>query len=79
MAGQSMTRQDIVAHVGSHYPHKTRGELNDIVVASTISGGRPLPKLSATRAAEERARLQNQREFDAAKKRLGALVAQGRR
>jgi hypothetical protein len=67
-----MTRQDIIQHVRGHYPGKSRGELNDIVLASALSRGRPLPKLSATRMAEERLRLQKQREFSAAKKKVEA-------
>jgi hypothetical protein len=70
MVGGSMRRQDIVNHVRGHCPEKNKGELNDIVIASSLQAGRPIPKPSDTRAAEERARIQKERDFDNSKRRL---------
>lgn len=70
MTSASMTRRDIVNHVKGHFPKKSQSEVNDIVLAAALAAGKPLPKKSATTAAEERVRVEKQKEFNMAKKKM---------
>ena len=70
LASSNLRRQDIVSHVQTHFPDKSRAEANDIVLAATMAAGKPLPKEQDMRAAQANARRQKLIEFNEGKKRI---------
>lgn len=66
----TMTKRDVARHAAAHFPGSSLAEVNSIVAASAIAAGKPLPRNSATQAAEDRLRAHRTRQFEEAKKRL---------
>ena len=66
----TMTKRDVARHAAAHFPQRSIAEVNSIVAASAIAAGKPLPRNSATQAAEDRLRAHRTRQFEEAKKQL---------
>ena len=66
----TMTKRDVARHAAAHFPQRSLAEVNSIVAASAIAAGKPLPRNSATQAAEDRLRAHRTRQFEEAKKQL---------
>lgn len=75
MATSSISREHLVLHVQSHFPHKQSHELNDIVVAAIAVQGRRQPDSPDRTKAIQLEMLMDRARFDSAKKTMDYVKA----
>lgn len=75
MATSSISREHLVLHVQSHFPHKQSHELNDIVVAAIAVQGRRQPDGPDRTKAIQQEMAMDRARFDSAKKTMDYVKA----
>lgn len=75
MATSSISREHLVLHVQSHFPHKQSHELNDIVVAAIAVQGHRQPDSSDRSKAIQLEMAMDRARFDSAKKTMDFVKA----
>lgn len=75
MATSSISREHLVQHVQSHFPHKQSHELNDIVVAAIAVQGRRQPDSPDRTKAIQLEMVMDRARFDSAKKTMDYVKA----